>query len=49
MVYLTTSEDVKQSHAAAIESHIEKYVGLDLDGGYRDQETRWVVCILLEH
>ena len=30
-----TSEDIKQSHAAAIESHIEKYVGLDLDGGYR--------------
>tara|TARA_B100001113_G_scaffold337893_1_gene319557 strand:- start:327 stop:2573 length:2247 start_codon:yes stop_codon:yes gene_type:complete len=31
-----TSEDVKQSHAAAIESYIEKYVGLDLDGTYRD-------------
>ena len=31
-----TSEDVKQSHAAAIESYIEKYVGLDLDGAYRD-------------
>jgi|TARA_B100001093_G_C26362457_1_gene815120 hypothetical protein len=31
-----TSEDVKQSHAAAIESYIEKYVGLDLDGVYRD-------------
>jgi hypothetical protein len=30
-----TSEDIKQSHAAAIESHIEKYVGLDLDGGFR--------------
>jgi hypothetical protein len=30
-----TSEDIKQSHAAAIESHIEKYVGLDLDGAYR--------------
>jgi len=30
-----TSEDIKQSHAAAIESHIEKYVGLDLDGGSR--------------
>jgi hypothetical protein len=30
-----TSEDVKQSHAAAIESYIEKHVGLDLDGGYR--------------
>ena len=31
-----TSEDVKQSHAAAIESYIEKYVGLDLEGTYRD-------------
>jgi hypothetical protein len=27
---------VKQSHAAAIESYIEKYVGLDLEGTYRD-------------
>jgi len=33
-----TSEDIKQSHAAAIESYIEKYVGLDLDGGYRAGE-----------
>jgi hypothetical protein len=32
-----TSEDVKQSHASAIESYIEKYVGLDLDGVYRTQ------------
>ena len=31
-----TSEDIKQAHAAAIESYIEKYVGLDLDGSYRD-------------
>jgi len=30
-----TSEDVKQSHAAAIESYIEKYVGLDQQGIYR--------------
>jgi len=30
-----TSEDVKQSHAAAIESYIEKYVGIDLNGQYR--------------
>jgi hypothetical protein len=30
-----TSEDVKQSHAAAIESYIEKHVGLDLQGTYR--------------
>jgi len=31
-----TSEDVKQSHASAIESYIEKYVGIDLTGAYRD-------------
>ena len=31
-----SSEDVKQSHASAIESYIEKYVGLDLEGTYRD-------------
>ena len=30
-----SSEDVKQAHAAAIESYIEKYVGLDMDGTYR--------------
>jgi hypothetical protein len=30
-----TSEDVKQSHASAIETYIEKYVGLDLEGTYR--------------
>tara|TARA_R100001015_G_C4633456_1_gene198438 strand:- start:1483 stop:3729 length:2247 start_codon:yes stop_codon:yes gene_type:complete len=34
-----SSEDVKQSHAAAIESYIEKYIGIDLDGTYRDQTT----------
>ena len=33
-----TSEDVKQSHAAAIESYIEKYVGMDLDGSFREQD-----------
>ncbi len=32
-----TSEDVKQSHAAAIESHIEKYVGIDEQGIYRTE------------
>jgi len=31
-----TSEDVKQSHAAAIESYIEKHIGLDTEGTYRD-------------
>ena len=33
-----TSEDVKQSHAAAIESYIEKHVGMDLDGSFREQD-----------
>lgn len=32
-----SSEDVKQAHAAAIESYIEKYVGIDFDGTYRDE------------
>jgi len=31
-----SSEDVKQSHASAIESYIEKYVGIDFEGTYRD-------------
>ena len=30
-----SSEDIKQAHAAAIESYIEKYVGLDLEGNFR--------------
>ena len=33
-----TSEDIKQAHAAAIESYIEKHVGLDLEGTYRDPD-----------
>ena len=33
-----TSEDVKQSHASAIESYIEKYVGIDMTGTYRDPD-----------
>ena len=33
-----SSEDVKQAHAAAIESHIEKYVGLDIEGTFRDSD-----------
>jgi hypothetical protein len=33
-----SSEDVKQSHASAIESYIEKYVGLDFSGAYRDMD-----------
>lgn len=31
-----TSEDVKQAHAAAIESYIEKYIGVDHQGIYRE-------------
>jgi hypothetical protein len=33
-----SSEDVKQAHASAIESYIEKFVGFDLEGKYRDPE-----------
>ena len=31
-----SSEDIKQAHAACIEAHIEKYVGFDSEGTYRD-------------
>lgn len=31
-----SSEDIKQAHASAIQSHIERYVGIDLEGSYRD-------------
>ena len=34
-----TSEDVKQAHAAAIESYIEKYVGMDVEGVFRDSDS----------
>jgi len=33
-----SSEDVKQSHASAIESYIEKYIGLDLAGTFRSPD-----------
>jgi len=33
-----TSEDVKQSHASAIESYVEKYVGLDLSEQFRSMD-----------
>ena len=33
-----SSEDVKQSHASAIETYIEKNVGVDLEGVYRDAD-----------
>jgi hypothetical protein len=31
-----SSEDIRQSHASAIESYIEKFVGMDMTGTYRD-------------
>ena len=33
-----SSEDVKQAHATAIESYIEKYVGIDMESTYRDSD-----------
>jgi len=33
-----TSDDVKQAHASAIETYIEKYVGIDSEGVYRDSD-----------
>jgi len=33
-----SSEDVKQAHASAIESYIEKHVGLDITGTYREPD-----------
>ena len=39
-----TSEDVKQSHASAIESYIEKHIGLDLTGTYRDSSAMGSMC-----
>jgi hypothetical protein len=30
-----SSEDVKQAHAAAIETYIEQHVGIDMEGTYR--------------
>jgi len=32
-----TSEDVKQAHASAIESYIEKNIGFDMEGTFRDK------------
>jgi len=34
-----SSEDVKQAHASAIESYIEKYVGIDASATYRDSDV----------
>ena len=33
-----SSEDIKQAHASAIESHIEKHVGFDLTETFRDSD-----------
>ena len=33
-----SSEDIRQSHASAIESYIEKFVGMDMGGAYRDSD-----------
>ena len=33
-----SSEDVKQAHAAAIESYIEKHIGFDTEATYRDAD-----------
>lgn len=33
-----SSEDVRQSHASAIESYIERYIGMDLVGAYRSPD-----------
>ena len=38
-----SSEDVKQSHASAIESYIEKHVGLDMEGSYRDRDDMGIM------
>lgn len=34
-----SSEDVKQSHASAIESYIEKHIGYDITGTYREPDV----------
>jgi hypothetical protein len=34
----SSSEDMKQAHAAGIGTYIEKYVGYDLDGTYRNPD-----------
>jgi hypothetical protein len=33
-----SSEDVRQAHASAIESYIEKFVGMDMTGEYRNSD-----------
>jgi len=38
-----SSEDVKQAHASAIESYIEKHIGLDMEGTYRQKDDMGVM------
>jgi hypothetical protein len=38
-----TSEDVKQAHASAIESYIEKHIGLDLEGVFREKDDMGIL------
>jgi len=38
-----SSEDVKQAHASAIESYIEKHIGLDMEGMYRQQDDMGIM------
>jgi len=38
-----SSEDVKQSHASAIESYIEKQIGLDMDGTFREKDDMGIM------
>jgi hypothetical protein len=34
-----SSEDIKQAHASAIESYIEKHIGIDIEGNFRDSDV----------
>jgi hypothetical protein len=34
----SSSEDIKQAHATAIETYIERYVGIDAEGNYRQPD-----------
>ena len=38
-----SSEEVKQAHASAIESYIEKHVGIDLEGSFREKNDMGVM------
>jgi len=34
----SSSEDIKQAHATAIETYIERFIGLDMEGNYRQPD-----------